>query len=106
MTMTRPAADRTALLQAMGRAVWEAQHDPPCAWEEVSDRAPELGRDVIEALRAALDAIERLGYVIVPATPTEAMIEAGYEAWDRQVDDPSWTVADIWNAMRDSGRRG
>ena len=67
------------IIEAMARA--EAEHDrsvrPMSEWHEWLEEIRESYR---QRVRAAIAEAEKLGWVIVPKEPTEAMADAGKDA--------------------------
>lgn len=63
---------REQIIEAMARAMSKEDSGPfgDVHWDE-------FGESYVVGSRAALSAIEALGYVIVPVTPTEPAVDAG-----------------------------
>ena len=63
-----------ALIEAVAKAIWDDEYEGyGSPWDEQVDRTRDDHRG---HARAALEAIEAAGYVVAPATATDAMIAA------------------------------
>lgn len=65
-------------------------------WEEATEGWQKSMR---ESARAAVSALEKAGYAIVPREPTEAMLKAGRDVAPHWHDDPMTPPIEYWQAM-------
>lgn len=84
--------ERGALIEAMARALCEAQ-----GVRRIDGNEMARARDEVEA---ALTAITEAGYALVPVEPTDAMLEAGHDLLTEHGCNPLTGDAELcWEAM-------